>query len=226
MASCSCHIHYELWVRTSYDMHQILRPDFPQLMSTQDPRDPRFRELRELILKNSNDCPKEGLLGGEDFDGSSRRNSDDPTSTISENSSRSTEGVGYQVMYTESEKLKWIEPAFTSDCGPGHVAVLMNCAFKSVLWQPDDEETTSTSLYERYVSRDAREFVRFMQLANYQIPVIQSCLDRSVWGFDVEEWFDNYRLIMMETADLTADLERRTGAKNVGSGANNRGRGQ
>ncbi|CAD7961107.1 unnamed protein product [Amoebophrya sp. A25] len=176
MASCTCHIHYELWVRTMFDMHQIFVPDLPELLSKQDLGDPRFLKIKELILKNSADCP----------------------------------AASEDAMFSAEEKAKWIEPAYVSDCAPGHVAVLLNCAMKSILLS--DEDSREPNKFGTHM--DVRHFVRYYQMANYQMPLIITCLDRSIWGFDVDEFFDNYRMAMFHVTEVSMDIERRTGVKN------------
>ncbi|CAD7962085.1 unnamed protein product [Amoebophrya sp. A120] len=258
LQSCGCHIHYELWVRTSFDMHQILVPDLPELMAKQDLSDPRFLTIRDLILKNSNDCPKgdreyteEDLLHDEE---KQVGDADDmitslesefleeqmgtaaapPPSSAGSSSSQEKEkqqkmsdatkkrianeidatGItiaenSFQVMFNQKEKAKWTDPGYVSDCVPGHIAVLMNCALQAVLLK--DEDSREPGKFG--LQRNLRHYYRYMQLANYQIPLVTSCLDRSVWGYDVEEFYDNYRNLVLTLTDLSGELERRTGTK-------------
>ena len=168
-SSCACHIHYELWVRTQFDMHQILRPDLPELFATQDEQDPNFVKVRDLIRKNGNECK------------------------------RDTE----QLMFNKDSKKRWVDSAYSSDCGPGHVSVLLSCMFKALLL-PDGAEHREPGKFGANIQ--ITDAVRWFQLANYQLPLIYSCLDRAIWGFDAEELMDNYRRFMIGVSDEEGKL--------------------
>jgi hypothetical protein len=230
-------------------MHEFFIPQLPRLMSEQDFNDPEFLKLRKLLKRAQ----------GEHCAGNAGRTG--------------------KLMFDKMTKPGWSLAPYSSDCSPGHIAVLILCAHASILlpapWEDppvpvsilrerekeeerrekeeeerkkreeagecsgeqcmevnsngeiaagesrssnssgdsegaaldpeSDTEAKRKDVYNDPNRLDITPFMHYYQLANYQIPLAVQCLDRSMWGYDAEEFFDNYRSVMRQIVQMVGD---------------------